>query len=96
MNYSQVSRESRLINADIVFEMLLVHKEAEYQYHRMSYYIEDIIDIMRHLNTEVLEEDHSKMGRSLFDINLKDLRRFEIDNTTKPARYRVISEFRPK
>ena len=96
MNYSQVSRESRLINADIVFEMLLVHKEAEYQYHRMSYYIEDIIDIMRHLNTEVLEEDHSKMGRSLFDINLKDLMRFEVDKTTKPARYRVINEFRPQ
>ena len=96
MNYSEVSREIRLMNAEIVWDNLLVHKEPEYQFHKMSYYIEDIIDIMRHLNTKVLEEDHKKMGRSLFDINLKDLRRFEIDNTTKPARYRVINEFRPQ
>ena len=65
MNYSEVSREIRLMNAEIVWDNLLVHKEPEYQLHKMSYYIED-------------------------------LRRFEIDNTTKPARYRVINEFRPQ
>ena len=80
MKYSKINRKKREEYALMVYNTMvdsfnLENNEFD-EAREMSEWIKWIIEIMKNSDADIDEEDHKKMGRSLFDINYKDYKRF--------------------